>query len=723
MNSIALLNQLVPKCERLFVLSGALESTDRKQQSTAAEQRSRLQELIGLAAELYELMAAASLPQSLKLIEKFRHHIGARPRKAKTLQGIAGDLQFAMEAELNERLISKESAAPDAEDAAGNSADGATDDWQNPADLEVLSPDISAEVEEHLDQIEKLVMSLEEAPEDAELRNAIFRSFHTIKGIAGITDRTAAAHTAHTVETLLDLLREDKLSAGPELMEQILRSRDLLAFEMGIRLAEGAGGWTASTRGDLLRKLTNLTSHNSTQELTEPTNLASIASSNESEADEQWTSDSASAQLQNNAAAEADSSSLISVPEQSTGASVRKAPTAGGNAAAGVRLVRVDTTRLDQLVDMAGELVIAQSLVRQDLTGQTAVDPRLQRNMAQLARITSELQKTAMTLRLVPVGDAFHRVGRAIRETSKIAGKKVRLVVEGADAELDRTIVERLSDPLLHMIRNAIDHGIEKPEDRLKVGKQAEGTITLRASHQAGHIELEVRDDGRGLNMDRIRSRAIERGLISATDVLSESEVCDLIFHPGFSTAESITDVSGRGVGMDVVRKEVEQLRGRVVIRSEAGKGAAFLLRFPLTLAIIEGLVFRQSGVRYILPLHEVREILRRDAVTVRTMPGDYDVVKIREQILPLLPLTVLLDANSATGKEEMLVVLEVNSRRFALAVEEVIGKHEVVIKSLGDHLGQIQGVAGAAILGDGTAGLIIDVNAFLQLADKSKAA
>jgi two-component system chemotaxis sensor kinase CheA len=332
--------------------------------------------------------------------------------------------------------------------------------------------------------------------------------------------------------------------------------------------------------------------------------------------------------------------------------------------------------------------------------------------MAQLTRISSELQKTAMAMRLVPIGPVFQRMGRLVRDLSRQFGKSVELQTEGDDIELDRTIVEELADPLMHMVRNALDHGIEAAAERERSGKRPTAQMMLKAQHQAGQVVVEVSDDGRGLDPPRIRAKAIEKGLISPDDTLTESEILHLIFLPGFSTADHITNISGRGVGMDVVRRHIEKLRGRIEVHSIPGKRASFVMKLPLTLAIIDGLVVGVGEERYIVPLFSVRELLRPGPDTMWTVEGRAEMALIRGDLLPVMRLyrRFGVKPRSENAVESVLVVAEVESQRFGILVDELIGKQEVVIKPLGELFRDISGIAGGAILGDGRVGLILDV-------------
>jgi two-component system chemotaxis sensor kinase CheA len=374
--------------------------------------------------------------------------------------------------------------------------------------------------------------------------------------------------------------------------------------------------------------------------------------------------------------------------------------------------IKVDTAKLDYLVDMAGEMVIAESLVRHDAEFAGLKNPLLQRKISHLTRITAELQKTAMSMRLVPVGPLFRRMARLVRDLSRQFGKQIELETKGDEIELDRTIVEELADPLMHMVRNALDHGIELPAEREAAGKKPTAHLLLRANHRAGQVVIEIADDGRGLDRSRIVERALQRGIISSAGALSDSEVHNLIFLPGFTTAAQVTNVSGRGVGMDVVRRHIERLRGRIEIRTAPGQGTAFLLKLPLTLAIIDGLVVAVGQERYIVPLFAVREMFRPKPEVVWTVHGRAEMALVRGNLLPVIRLhqAFRVEPRSRDPLESVLVVAEVEGQRFCVLVDALIGKQEVVIKALGETFRQVHGIAGGAILGDGRVGLILDL-------------
>jgi two-component system, chemotaxis family, sensor kinase CheA len=355
-----------------------------------------------------------------------------------------------------------------------------------------------------------------------------------------------------------------------------------------------------------------------------------------------------------------------------------------------------------------------QAMIRHDPDLIASHSPRLTRNLAQLTRITGDVQRVAMAMRMHPVSQLFQRMARLVRDLARKSGKQVHLELSGEETELDRNMVEELADPLMHMVRNAVDHGAEPPETRIAAGKDPVARLWLKAYHQGGFINIEISDDGRGLPRDKILAKARQRGLVSGGDQLSDQEVFSLIFEPGFSTAEQVTDVSGRGVGMDVVRRRVAKLRGRIDIASRPGHGATFTLKLPLTLAIIEGLVVGAGTERYIIPIYAVREMFRPSEEMLSAVPGGGEMVLVRGSLLPILRLHSRFGVTprSADPASGVLVVVESTRRSFCVLVDELIGKQEVVIKSLGETFRNVRGIAGGSILGDGRVGLILDVEA-----------
>ena len=550
-------------------------------------------------------------------------------------------------------------------------------------DPELLS-DFVLEAREHLVSLEAQVLTIERDPADSEALNSVFRSFHTVKGLAGFLELWEIQKLAHEVETFLDKARNGQLTITPGAIDVILESADYLRrwlTHLESTLQQQPSSAPARDE-NLLGRVARLSSAAPAPAEPSP-GLAGLA---------------AAIETGGSPAAPA------TPPPDSPVESKRRNETMA---------VKVDTRKLDYLVDMAGEMVIAETLVRHDPELSKVKNQRLQRNLQQLTRITAELQKTAMAMRLVPIGPLFKRMARLVRDLSRQFGKSVEMETEGDDIELDRTIVEELADPLMHMVRNSLDHGVEPADQREALGKPGTARLLLKAHHQAGQVVIEITDDGRGLNRDRIIAKAIEKGLMTSADQLTDTEIYNLIFAPGFSTAAQVTNVSGRGVGMDVVRRGIEKLRGRIEIQTLPGQGTTFLLKLPLTLAIIDGLVVGVGKERYIVPLFAVREMFRPKDDTIWTVQQRGEMALVRGTLLPVLRLyrKFGVEPRSENPLESVVVVAEAGSQRFCLVVDELIGKQEVVIKSLGETFKDSAGVAGGAIMGDGRVGLILDLD------------
>lgn len=383
--------------------------------------------------------------------------------------------------------------------------------------------------------------------------------------------------------------------------------------------------------------------------------------------------------------------------------------------------IRVDLDRVDRVVDSVGELVITQAMLVQTVH---ELPPEgnyttLWRTLEEMAHVTRELQECVMAMRAQPVNSVFQRMPRLVREVAGRTGKKVRLVVTGETTEVDKTVTERLADPLTHMIRNAIDHGLESPEERAAANKPAEGTVRLSAEHRGGRIIIELSDDGRGINRKRVREKAIENKLIDADAELSEEEIDNLIFLPGFSTASQVSELSGRGVGMDVVRRNVEAIGGRVAIRSAEGKGSTFRMTLPLTLAVMEGMVFSVATETYIMPLANIVECLRLTPQVVQTAAMGGHFLVIRGEVIPLIYLWQYFNINNAKSVklEGVVVVIEVEGgTKAGVVVDEIRGQQQVVVKSIESNYGKIDGAAAATVLGDGQVALILDADAFARM-------
>jgi two-component system, chemotaxis family, sensor kinase CheA len=602
-------------------------------------------------------------------------------------------------------------------------------------DPELIS-DFLLESGEHLSTIEAQLLTLERDPTSSEAIHSVFRAFHTIKGLAGFLEFGVIQEVAHETETLLDKARNGDLSITPGVVDVVLESADYLKTWIAHIKSQSAGGnGPAPARNPALNKRIRQFTDSTVPHAPDPATpelvkLSEVIAKSDVEsatcgADSQPAAWDEPAVLSvaktprglvgTHGLSEVGEKSALEAPPQQHDAGTRSVVPSSTE----VRAVKVDTGKLDYLVEMAGEMVIAQSLISHDPDIAKLKSTRLIRNMSQAMRITSEVQKTAMAMRMLPIGNLFQRMVRLVRDLSRKAGKQVSLEISGEETELDRTIVEDLADPLMHMVRNSVDHGLEQVEERIACGKLATGLVSLSASHQGGNILIEVSDDGRGLNRDKILAKAREKGLIENGEHLTDNDVFQLIFAPGFSTADKVTDISGRGVGMDVVRKNIEKMRGRIDIQSTPGKGTTFFLRLPLTLAIIDGLVVGIGEERYIVPMFAVQETLRATQDMILVLPNGSEMALIRGKVIPIMRLSryFKVSPRSEDISKSLMIICEGQARRFCVIVDELIGKQEVVIKSLGKTFKRVAGIAGGAILGDGRVGLILDMDGIARAA------
>ena len=571
-----------------------------------------------------------------------------------------------------------------------------------------LLREFTNESQEHLQNIEQGVLVLEDNPKDRDTLNSIFRAFHTFKGGSGLLNLTPMNRTAHELENLLDLARQDKLEITSDVINLILEGGDVLKQFID-EMNEQLRG--KKPTGPILVK---------TQDLIRRARACVTAAPVMSQPP---VSAAPEAETVSSPTVVAPTATATSGPPAANATAAGLAPARNGNSGAGGgAVVKVETYKLDSLVDLVGEMVIAQSMVQLDPEVGRLNNQNLNRNMAQLGRITKELQRIAMSMRMVPIRPTFQKMNRLVRDVAAKQSKQVQLVLNGEDTELDRTIVDEISDPLVHMIRNAVDHGIETPDVRVAAGKPAEGTILLSAYHQGGNIVIQIKDDGAGLRKDKILKKAIEKGFIRRDELLPDKEIFDLVFAPGFSTADQITDISGRGVGMDVVKRNIEKLRGKVEIESTVGKGSVFNIYLPLTLAIIDGLIINIGAQRFILPTLSVRESFRPTLEMISTVHERGEMVNVRGRLYPLLRLYEAFDITPHSKKieEGIVIVIEAGQDVRCVLVDQLVGKQEVVIKSLGETFKANPAVAGAAIMGDGRVGLILDVNTLVRIRQMS---
>ncbi len=578
-------------------------------------------------------------------------------------------------------------------------------------DMEILR-DFISEAQENLDTIEVSLIELEDDPGNTDIINDIFRPFHTIKGVSGFLSLTKINTLAHTTENLLDSARSGDFVINHTATDAILASVDTLKALLE-RVEQGLQSGYRQPDGDI--DVDALRDHLKQLQISlskgEKEPLGEIL-------------------IRNKEVNRSDLNQALEIQKQTPDKKIGEILIDGKKVApkqvasalmeqSGVRKkvdvqVKVSTQKLDDLVDYAGELVIAQSMLRQ----QTKEDPKVSQTVSQLGQIVNSMQTIAMSMRMIPIKATFMKMIRLVRDLSRKSGKDINLSMVGEDTEIDRNVVDALYEPMVHMIRNACDHGIETAPDRTKAGKPAQGSIYLRAYHKGGNIIIEIEDDGKGLDRDKIIEKAKATGLITGDEQLTDSQAFDLIMQPGFSTAKEITDVSGRGVGMDVVKDGIEKFRGHLNIESNKGTGTKFIISLPLTLAIIDGMLVGVDEEKYVIPTITIQKAFKPGRDEYFTVEGKGEMVKDRGNLIPMIRLNEIYGTsnNNKSIDQCLVVVVESKEERRALLIDELLGKDEYVIKSLGGSMDDVQGIAGGAILADGKVGLILDVHGIFSI-------
>jgi two-component system chemotaxis sensor kinase CheA len=637
---------------------------------------------------------------------------------------------------------------------------------------------------EGLDAMEEALLALEGGADDPELVHTIFRAAHSIKGGAATFGFADLAAFTHVLESLLDEVRGGRRAADGETVELLLQSvdcmrgmlarsrnggavadaasealRERFAAMLGKPVARspvGAGpelsadGWRIRFRplphllrtgNDPLRMFRELARHGTlvvkqVQPLQQPgpvfadldptaamlgwdLELHGDIPRSRVEGVFEWVDGDCELDIQ----LLRDRRAPRSAPEATPAAA---APALREPAAHDAGSIRVSIAKVDALINMVGELVITQSMLG-DIGEHFSIErlARLREGLAQLDRTTRELQENVMRIRMLPIAAVFNRFPRMVRDLEHRLGKRVKLELQGESTEVDKTVLEKIGDPLVHLVRNAVDHGLETPAERIAAGKPEVGTLRMAARHEGGNVVVEVVDDGAGLRRGPIIAKALQRGLVRADQGLDDEELAELIFQPGFSTNAEATDVSGRGVGMDVVRRNVNDLGGSVSVRSREGSGCTFTIVLPLTLAIIEGLVTQVGSERYIVPLISVVESLQLPAQGVRHVAGGGELFHFRDGWLPLVRLHGVFGCSDAVTAVEqgIVIVVEAACRRVGLLVDSLVGQQQAVIKSLEAHYRRVEGISGATIASDGSVALIVDIGGIVRLAGRRKAA
>lgn len=662
------------------------------------------------------------------------------------------------------------------------------------------------ESKEHLQSMNQILLQMENAPDDINMINEIFRIAHTLKGMSGTMGYQNIAHLTHEMENVLDFIRSGKMKVQPNIIDILFMCFDEL--ENYVNLVESTGGEGENTSAGLIQMLADLREgkavdgaqetspskgddpvaihdiqvseyvHNviekaSQQELNSYfvkitldskcmlksarayiiinslEKLAEIVYSNPSiediedekfdltfelilvtKVDEKVLHKELSSiseidkieiiDLAENHSIEMEDKpvKMLTASEQVTDNTTAAAKTEDNKTKRNKtgKTVRVDIDRLDNLMNLVSELIIIKTRLEDIDDSDKGNGQNMHDAIEYLERITTSLHDAVMKVRMVPIERVFNRFPRMVRDLSKELGKDISLYMSGEETEVDRTVIDEIGDPLIHLIRNSIDHGIEDPESRLKAGKAANGTVKLVAYPDGNSVVIEAEDDGKGIDIEKVKAKGIERGVITQqqSQIMEDKDIIQLLFHPGFSTADKISDISGRGVGLDVVKTKIESLGGVVEVDTKAGKGSKFIIRLPLTLAIIQALLVNVGVEKYAIPLNTIKEITTIPSKDIRKVQNN-EVVLYRNATLPILRLSTLLNVDSLHEDDEeyVVVIVKKGDKTAGLVVDELIGQQEIVIKSLGRFLSNIRAIAGATILGNGSVALIVDTNSF----------
>lgn len=582
----------------------------------------------------------------------------------------------------------------------------------NDPEMKEIFDSFVVETREILDNLDLELVELEKTPDDTDLLNSIFRSFHTVKGTSGFLGLEKLQKVTHKCEDILNKLRKGEAKLNGPIMDAILDAFDKIKLLLHtIETQKNENVEVENTIVRLVSIYQSLEEGKIPEEITET--KKEIDKKNET---------SSPNKVKNNIGEILHSEPS---PQQDTESSGPVKETAKASVKQKDNTIRVDVERLDDLLNIVSELVLGRNRLAQVNT-EVALEhegTKFSRDLSEASKqidlMTTELQLAVMKTRMIKIGKVFNRFPRLIRDLAKETNKDVELVIIGEETELDKTLIEEINDPLVHLVRNSVDHGIELPEVRRKKGKDPKGRIILSAEHEGNNIIITIEDDGKGINPDVIKEKAISKGMISRekANELSKQEIYNLIFLPGFSTTEVVTNVSGRGVGMDVVRTNVTKLRGLINIESSVDKGTKIIIKLPLTLAIIQGLLVKVSSQTVVIPLNSVVEVVKVGDNEIFSVNHN-EVIRIRDSVLPLIRIDKLLYssiASEAMNEWQYVVIVGIAEKRFGIRVDALVGQKEVVIKSLGNYLGNINGIAGSTIMGDGKVVMILDVGELIN--------
>ncbi|MGB7566551.1 MAG: chemotaxis protein CheA, partial [Chitinivibrionales bacterium] len=585
--------------------------------------------------------------------------------------------------------------------------------------------DFVHESRDHIHTAETVLLELETDPSNAENINSVFRAWHTIKGVAGFLGLAETSKLAHSMENLMDKARKQELVLNAEYIDMLLEGNDCLKEFVGSveQTISGEPFVVPEPYASIIEKLASPSLSGKKADIPPAAPEKKVGELLLEKGTVAQEDIQKALRLQQEGDGRKLGEILIAeknVPARSV-ANALASQNAGRQAASVEETIRVPVGRIDQLVDSIGEAVIAQSMINADPSIKVIQDQTLTTKIAHSEMILRQIQELAMSLRMVSIKSTFQKMARLVRDLAKKSEKEVNFVTEGEDTELDKSVVENIGDPLIHMIRNSVDHGIESTEERKLTNKPPIATVVLKAYHKAGSIFIEVIDDGKGLDKKAIFEKAVSKGLCKKEDSFSDQEIFAFIFLPGFSTAKVVTDVSGRGVGMDVVRRNIEALRGSVEIQSEPGKGTTFSIRLPLTLAIVDGMIIRSGDDSYIIPTLSILESIKPAPDQRKTVLGKSEIINVRGELIPLVNLAKIFNKGNGRLKnadEIVMIVEDMLGKKIGLEIDEILGQQQVVIKNLGAGIGDVPGVSGGAIMSDGRVSLILDVGGISKMVE-----
>ncbi len=576
--------------------------------------------------------------------------------------------------------------------------------------------DFIVETREHLETIENDLLALETDPGNMETVHSLFRSFHTVKGMAGFVEQDLIGRIAHQTETLLDQCRKGHLIVSKILVNLILASCDHIKRICGMPGMVRDRAFVAICQAHIQALNTgaqpagnNAPALDSQQPPRLGELMVASGAINEQQLHEGLEKQALHPEMRLGQVLVREGKAEVRDVIQSLRSQEEVSPVPRSSSVHDGAYMRIPTAKVDNLVDLLGELLITQSLIEQETMRRFGQGDSLNGKLMRMSRITRDIQNISMSLRMVALKSTFQKIARIGRDTADELGKGVLLQFSGEETEIDRSVAEKILDPLLHLVKNSIAHGIEERDERQRQGKPPQGQIRVQAYSRRGTVFIEVADDGGGINLAKVRDKAIKRGLIDGSKAYGDDEIVNCIFKPGFSTADTVTNVAGRGVGLDVVKTEISKIGGKVEVISQLGKGSTFVLKIPINMAIINGTIIELFGSRYIVPTLNLKRIFKPEDDQWVTVRGKTSAVRLRDEIISLIPIARILGCPAAQP-EELVLILELEQQVRALPAQGIIGKQEIVVKPLGHDFRSLPYASGATILGDGNVALIMDV-------------